>query len=369
MQKIARYLLQDKILVVAVSCACIGLTCGRPQMSDINWSTIENLFSLMVCVQILQSFQILNTFSSQMLHHSANTRQICRLFILLAFFSAMFLTNDVAILTLVPMFINLAQQQKIETAYPLTLIVIAANLGSALTLMGNPQNLFLINFYHLNITTFFQLAAPLAGASFILLMFFCTFLPNQPIITHHRNKKVIKWPAWLLAGGLIVINLGGIFYLVPKQMAVIVTVICGWIIDRQIYQRLDYALLLTFVCFFIFVSELNHNQAITQAIQALIQSPAAVYLLGLITSQFISNVPTVILLAKFTQAVPALFLGVNIGGLGSIVASLANLLALKQLIQLNKTTQIRVFIKVFTWVNFLSLLILGILGFFYLQWR
>ena len=235
--------------------------------------------------------------------------------------------------------------------------------------MGNPQNLFLINFYHLNITTFFKLAAPLAGASFILLMFFCTFLPNQPIITHHRNKKVIKWPAWLLAGGLIAINLGGIFNLVPKQMAIIVTVVCGWIIDRQIYQRLDYALLLTFVCFFIFVSELNHNQAITQAKQALIQSPAAVYLLGLITSQFISNVPTVILLAKFTQAVPALFLGVNIGGLGSIVASLANLLALKQLIQLNKTTQIRVFIKVFTWVNFLSLLILGILGFFYLQWR
>lgn len=364
MQKIARYLLQDTILVVAVSCACIGLTCGRPQMSDINWSTIENLFSLMVCVQILQSFQILNTFSSQMLHHSANTRQY------VVYLSCLlFLTNDVAILTLVPMFINLAQQQKIETAYPLTLIVIAANLGSALTPMGNPQNLFLINFYHLNITTFFKLAAPLAGASFILLMFFCTFLPNQPIITHHRNKKVIKWPAWLLAGGLIAINLGGIFNLVPKQMAVIVTVVCGWIIDRQIYQRLDYALLLTFVCFFIFVSELNHNQAITQAIQALIQSPTADYLLGLITSQFISNVPTVILLAKFTQAVPALFLGVNIGGLGSIVASLANLLALKQLIQLNKTTQIRVFIKVFTWVNFLSLLILGILGFFYLQWR
>lgn len=83
-------------------------------------------------------------------------------FIYLAcFFSEMFLTNDVAILTLVPMFINLAQQQKIETAYPLTLIVIAANLGSAFTPMGNTQNLFLINFYHLNITTFFSISGPL----------------------------------------------------------------------------------------------------------------------------------------------------------------------------------------------------------------
>ena len=169
-----------------------------------------------------------------------------------------------------------------------------------------------------------------------------------------------------IATALIAFIMLGIFNLIPISLVIIVTIVVGLTIDSQVFQHVDYALLLTFVCFFLFVSAISHNFYITHWLNQLIQTPQSVYVASLMTSQVISNVPAAILLANFTKYLPALFLGVNIGGLGSIVASLANLLAVKQLLLFSKQQSLEHFLKVFTLLNLIGLLILGIFGWLYL---
>ena len=151
MKQLIKRTINDKILWISVICAILSLFLGTPHFSEINWHTILSLLSLMLCVQLLNSFSILDYLSNILLKYSSTKRQTVQYLTLLAFIGSMFLTNDVAILTLIPMFINIVQKQHFSFAFPATLIVMAANLGSAFTPFGNPQNLFLISNYKLQL--------------------------------------------------------------------------------------------------------------------------------------------------------------------------------------------------------------------------
>lgn len=358
--------LHDKIFIIALICAGLSLCIGTPRLAEINWTTIGTLLALMISVQLLRAMHLLDTLRDWLLVKSHDTRQMCQLFILLAFGGSMVLTNDVAILTLIPIFIALARRQQLAIAYPTTLIIMAANLGSAFTPIGNPQNLFLVTFYHVNLLTFFKLSTPLMLASLSLLIALSWWLPRSPLTVTPAKSKPISHNQIGLAAGLLSFIMLGIFNLVPLLLVIIGTVVVGFIINRRVFQYVDYALLLTFICFFIFVSAISHNPTITHWLKQLTQTAPSVYITGLITSQVISNVPAAILLANFTSHLPALFLGVNIGGLGSLVASLANLLALKQLLPFDDQQPLRHFLLVFTALNGLGLLVLGLGGWFYL---
>ena len=367
MVTVVRRTLHDKIFIIALSCAGLSLFIGTPQLTAINWATIGTLFALMISVQLLRAMHLLDTLRDWLLVKSHDTRQMCQLFILLAFGGSMILTNDVAILTLIPIFLTLARRQHLAIAYPATLIIMAANLGSAFTPIGNPQNLFLVTFYHVNLFTFFKLSTPLMLASLALLVALSWRLPRLPLTVTPTKSTPISRSQIGLAGGLLSFIMLGIFNLVPISLVIIGTIVVGLMINRRVFQYVDYALLLTFICFFIFVSAISHNPAITHWLNQLTQTAPSVYITGLITSQVISNVPAAILLANFTPHLSALFLGVNIGGLGSLVASLANLLALKQLLPFNDEQPLHHFLIVFTALNGLGLFILGLGGWFYLQ--
>ena len=151
MGTVFRRTISDKIFITALVCAGLSFLIGTPQFTDINWNTIGTLLSLMIGVQLLRTMHILDALSDWLLVKSQHTRQMTQFFILLAFGGSMILTNDIAILTLVPTFMTLNRHQKGAIAYPLTLIVMAANLGSSFTPIGNPQNLFLVTSYHIDI--------------------------------------------------------------------------------------------------------------------------------------------------------------------------------------------------------------------------
>ncbi|NVY95913.1 anion permease [Lactobacillus sp. DCY120] len=367
MGTVFRRIISDKIFNIALVCAGLSFLVGTPQVTEINWNTIGTLLSLMIGVQLLRAMHILDALSDWLLVKSQHTRQMTQFFILLAFCGSMFLTNDIAILTLIPTFMTLAHHQKGTIAYPLTLIVIAANLGSSFTHIGNPQNLFLVTYYHVNILTFFQLSIPLMIASLILLAVLSLWIPKNSIAMISKKSVTIHARQISITTGLIGFIMLGIFNLVPILLVIIVTVVVGLIIDRHVFQHVDYALLLTFVCFFLFVSALSHNLYITHWLNQLMKTPQSIYVTSLATSQVISNVPAAILLTHFTHYIPALFLGVNIGGLGSSVASLANLLAVKQLLLFNGQQSLWYFLKVFTILNLIGLFILGIWGWLYLK--
>lgn len=363
---IIRRTFSDKILIISFICALLGIFIGKPVLKDISFSTIETLFSLMVCVQLLNSFHILDNLSYFLITNSHDTKQMNQFFIFLSFISSMFLTNDVAILTLIPIFLNIANKQKLKIAYPITLMVIAANLGSSFTPIGNPQNLFLINYYHTNIANFFKLSTPLAIISIILLLILSNFFPKNKFSTNQNDPNKLQINHLFIAASLTILIFLGIFSIIPITIVALITSITGILINKNIYKHIDYALLLTFICFFIFASELSHNTDITNLINKFTKSSNSVYITGIITSQLISNVPTTILLSQFTNRLPALFFGVNIGGLGSIISSLANLLALKQIILLSEHSQSKNFFKVFTLINLICLFVLIIFGFIYL---
>ena len=366
MGTVFRRTISDKIFITALVCAGLSFLIGTPQFTDINWNTIGTLLSLMIGVQLLRTMHILDALSDWLLVKSQHTRQMTQFFILLAFGGSMILTNDIAILTLVPTFMTLNRHQKGAIAYPLTLIVMAANLGSSFTPIGNPQNLFLVTSYHIDILTFFKLSAPLMIASLILLVALSLWVPRKSLTMVPAKSTTIHVSQIGIATSLIGFIMLVIFNLIPISLVIIVTIIVGLRIDWHVFQHVDYALFLTFVCFFLFVSAISHNSYITLWLNQLMQTPQSVYIASLMTSQAISNVPAAILLANFTKYLPALFLGVNIGGLGSIVASLANLLAVKQLLLFSEEQSLWHFLKVFTVLNLIGLLILGVFGWLYL---
>lgn len=362
MKQLIKRTINDKILWISVICAILSLFLGTPHFSEINWHTILSLLSLMLCVQLLNSFSILDYLSNILLKYSSTKRQTVQYLTLLAFIGSMFLTNDVAILTLIPMFINIVQKQHFSFAFPATLIVMAANLGSAFTPFGNPQNLFLISNYKLAAITFFRLSSPLMIVSLLLLLSL-TFFIKPSKTDNYTARKVIVQPIFVIISiGTLCFILLGIFSILPISFVVIGSLLIALFTKPQTIFKVDYALLLTFVCFFLIVSSLKSNSLLTQFIHTLTQTTTSTYLIGIISSQFISNVPATILLSGFTNNVNALFLSVNIGGLGTIIASLANLLALKQIALFLDKAQVWHFFKVFSFINAFCLLILGLVG-------
>lgn len=356
----------DKIFWITFGFTLFSFLLGFPRLNDINWHTIFSLFALMTCVQLLNSLQLLDKLSRLLVARSSNSRQTVQFLVMLSFTSSMLLTNDVAILTLIPLFISIAHEQHLKTALPATMIIIAANLGSAFTPFGNPQNLFLISNYHLKSGQFFRISFPFMIIS-ILLLIPLTWLIRPKVIKKIRRKSItIKKIPLLITGCLSLIVFLGIFNFINIQLVSVIAIMSCFFIDKHVLKKVDYGLLLTFLCFFVMVSNFSNSALINHLLNQLTQTKPMVYITSLLLSQFISNVPTTILLAHFTHTVEALFWGVNVGGLGTLVASLANLLALKQLILLDEDNHIYQFIKIFTLVNVVLLIFLGILGFIFI---
>lgn len=344
-------------LIMTILCPTIG----RVSPSDIDWRTIITLFNLMVCLQLLQYLGILNYISIKLAAATNNARQLIQLLCLTSFISSMLLTNDVAILTLISIYLSLVRKHQLPIAYPVTLITISANLGSAFTPFGNPQNLIIFNTYKLSLTSFLQLSWPLTVAGITLLIISTFFIKNKPLKYNNRQLPEVKYhQLWLPLIALIVVFLA-IFRVIPIGWAAGLAIISTLIVNRSSLFSVDYGILITFCGFFLIIGCLSRTPLISHVVYISTQSPAAVYFSGLLLSQFFSNVPTTMLLSPHTSSITALFLGVNIGGLGTLVASLANLLAIKQS-KLNGVASDKKFFIVFIGINFLFLAILGIVG-------
>lgn len=352
---------KDTLLWISFIFAIASLFLSRPQLNDINWKTMTSLLSLMLIVLVYKKLHILDYCAMVLISKVSHLRQLIRFLLLLSFFSAMLFTNDVAILTLVPFFVAIARKIDAPLMLPVTLITLAANLGSVLTPFGNPQNLFLLAHYHLSAGAFFRLSLPITLVSFLLILSTSFLFGKQEVTTPKLIKYQIAARPLTLTILVTLFIFLGVFSVVPSWLAAAVTVLFVCLFDRRLVKQVDYGLLGTFLCFFIAVGDISRSPIIADLIRHLENNRLAVYMSGLVTSQLISNVPAAILLAKFTSHVSALFLGVNIGGLGTLVASMANLIAYKQYRQLVHQN-VGIFLWLFSAVNFAGLLILGGIG-------
>jgi Na+/H+ antiporter NhaD/arsenite permease-like protein len=331
----------------------------------LNYSVLALLFCLMSVVQGFKQQGVFDVLSSTILSRTKSLRIIAVLLMSLCFFSAMLVTNDVALLTFVPFTLILLGEGLTESELIFVIVIetIAANLGSMVTPIGNPQNLYIYYYYQMKIGEFFRLLLPYGMLSYVLL-FLVTWLrlPDQNLYVKmpengiKNKRKLVKYILLFLLCLLTVLKL------VDYRVCFGITLVCLYITDRSLLRAVDYVLLLTFVCFFIFVGNISSIESVRTFMLYLTQDrtlPVAVLL-----SQVISNVPAAAMLSGFTQDYRGLLLGVDFGGLGTLIASLASLISYKFYVKA-KPAQIGMYMKVFTVYNVGFLAVLILLSFFF----
>ena len=349
------------ILLIAALAALATLPLCPPSAAYfdyLNIPVLSLLFCLMAVVALLQNCGLFAVFAQKLLTGEKQFRMVCLTLVLLPFFASMLITNDVALLSFVPFTILVlteARQQK-SLIYLISLQTVAANLGSMATPVGNPQNLYLYSYFGMPAHDFFLTLLPYVLVSAVLLAGAAILVKRESFTVTFETPAVIHNKIWLYGGtGLLLLSLLTVFHVLPHYilLGLVLVFLLGF--ARPIFRQIDYGLLLTFVCFFIFSGNLSKSAAVTSILEWCMHQSAL--LTAAATSQIISNVPAAILLAPFTENWRGLLSGVNLGGLGTLIASLASLISFQFYCRTKNAKPLR-YLCVFTLVNLVFLTIL-----------
>ncbi len=362
LNKWVSFIKTEAVLVIALIAALVSAFFVPPTyayFSYIDYKVLLCLFCLMVVMVGLKKIQAFEVVAAIVAKKSGNLRQLSLGIILLTYILAMFMTNDVALITLVP-FTLIVLDKINENDYAILLIVlqtIAANIGSSLTPVGNPQNLYLFSQYKLGLGEFILLLLPVVVVGGLLLAL-STLLIEQKNIDSNRempNGDIEK--KHLVAYTLLfVISVLAVFNVLPILWVTGILILCIFLIDKHLFREVDYSLLFTFIGFFIFVGNMSNLPAVANFLSELLSKSE--FIVSVLTSQIISNVPAAVLLSGFTENYKDLLLGVNVGGMGTLIASLASVISYKFFVKAHPKLS-RQYLKVFTVFNLVFLLILS----------
>ena len=327
----ARFVKGNVVLLVALVAAgitCIFVPFDEAYADYFDWSTLACLFCTLAVVAAFKNIRFFVWLADVIVRRFKNMRNITLALVFVTFFGSMIMANDMALVTFLPLgyFVLESCGNKKLTAFVFIMQDIAANLGGMLTPFGNPQNLYLYSYYSIPTGEFFSIMALPFAAAFVMIFVICMFVKPEPASVQFDAH--VRPPMWRVAvyAALFALSLCIVFRLFPYYWGLLAVVIGLLILDFRALLRVDYALLLTFCAFFIFSGNLARIPAVAEGLGALVEwDPLAV---GALSCQFISNVPSAVLLSKFTQDYPALLIAVNAGGLGTPIASLASLITL-----------------------------------------
>lgn len=358
LSQIKQFLRREAILCLAVFLACASSFFQAPRLAYIDFDVLCVLLSLMLVVAGLKQVRFLDYVAVELLNRCVSRRQLTLALVGITYVSSMFVTNDVALLTFVPLALVIGKTLQLDMERIIILQTLAANLGSMLTPPGNPQNLFLYAHYNYSAGRFFcVMALPcLLSLAYIGVLIFrrsdaplTLTLPSLP--RPERRTTLV-----LLA--LLLVNIAAVLHVLPKLWALGVTLAAVLLLNWRLLLAADYSLLLTFIGFFIFIGNISHTSIAAYLQSSLLGTAAGTYLAALLSSQFISNVPSAMLLAGLTQEADALLLGVNIGGLGTMIASMASVISYKLFVAEQPTLAGR-YLRTFLYYNFAGLLLIG----------
>ncbi len=327
-----RVIRQEPILTVSAFAAlasCFFVPPDRAYLGYIDLRTLALLYALMLVVEGLRGAGAFERLAHAVCRRAGNVRAMGMLLVALSFFSAMLITNDVALLTFVPFAIMLPgmTERRNDLILIVALQTVAANLGSMLTPVGNPQNLYLYSYYGLSAADFFAITVPFWLLSLSLALLLCFLLPCAPMERTASDAPPLDRRSLGLYGVLLAVCLLAVFRVIGWPLMLLLVVAVLLVLDRGMLLRADFMLLLTFVAFFVFAGNLARLDAVDRLLRGMLLGRE--YLTALLASQFISNVPSALLLSGFTGNARDLVLGVDIGGLGTPIASLASLISLK----------------------------------------
>ncbi|MBQ2900454.1 MAG: anion permease [Agathobacter sp.] len=374
-EKIVEFLKKEVVLVVATVLAVVSAFVIPPSMAYmeyIDWHVLELLLCLMTVMAGLQKCGLFDWLGEALLKKTSKVWQLCLVLVMLCFFLSMIITNDVALITFVPFaIVTLEKCKKERLLIPVVVLqTVAANLGSMLTPIGNPQNLYLYNLSEMSLIEFILCMLPNTAVSFGLILIALFFVKGKgeeislsTIIYNQTTKErgLIDKRQTVVYLILFVLSLLVVAKIIPVELVLGIVLIVVFFLDKSVLKKVDYCLLLTFISFFIFTGNLGNIPVIRDTLQALVNGRELV--VGIIASQGISNVPAALLLSGFTSDYRALLAGVNIGGLGTLIASMASLISYK--ILANKYNEKKgKYFQWFTIVNVIFLIILFVFNIF-----
>ena len=359
-EKILTFFKTQPVLLIAFAAALLTAFLVPPDAGYLdycNYTVLIELFALMAAVCGLRSAGLFETATKFLLEKAGSVRRLGLIFVLMCFVSAMFVTNDVALLTFVPLTLLVWENVNDEETRILTIVLetAAANLGSMLTPVGNPQNLYLYDYFHLTVMDFLRIMLPTGLLGLVCIVLLVFRLPKTPCTAPERDVPPVSKVKAIGFGVLFILCLLTVLHILPDLVLLALAVVFAVVFDWKTLLKVDYALLVTFVCFFVFVGNIGRIDAVRDFFSSILNGREL--LVGALLSQVISNVPASLMLAGFTQNGGALLLGVDIGGFGTLIGSLASLISF-QIYRRVHDAQTGRFIAVFSAVNFALLIIL-----------
>ena len=357
-------------ILAAVSCFFV---CPDEKYAEyIDLRVLAILFCMMLVVSELVILGVFDKLTHKLLSKVRSSRMVSLILVWLAFFMGMVLTNDVTLVTLVPVAIALMKSfdDRRTLTFTLILMTVATNLGSMQTPIGNPQNIYLFTHYKIEIGYFTKLMLPYSLCSLVLVTAAVFVLCKDMKIEHSAPSSSEKIPAAkvVICIALFAVSLLVVLRVIHFLIAFGVLFTVMLIMDRKAFKGVDYTLLITFVFFFVFVGNMGRIDFVYNLVSGIVsKSPA---LTAIASSQVISNVPAALLLSAFTDNGEALVIGTNLGGLGTLIASMASLITYKfhAALPTSKSGEKSVsYIGAFTAVNVLFLAVL--LGLYFVLQR
>ncbi|SDB43024.1 Na+/H+ antiporter NhaD [Pseudobutyrivibrio sp. YE44] len=369
MESIKRFINNEIVLCVTFILAIVSSFVVHPDrryISYIDFRTLSILLALMITMAGLQRLQVFRQIGELLVAKMSSIRGVVLVLLALCFFSSMFITNDVALLTFVPFSIVTLSISNRKDLYIIVIVLetIAANLGSMLTPLGNPQNLYLYSLAGMSLPSFIMLMLPYSVAALALLIL-CGFIfvKAAPVALSEkriydrtsRDKKMIGMYVFTFFVSILVVA-----RVLDYRIGLAIVVVLTLILDRRVLRKPDYSLLFTFIFLFIFIGNIKRMPALSDAIGSFLKINEVG--VSIFLSQFISNVPAAILCSGFTDNIEKLIIGTNLGGLGTLIASMASLISFKQYSYIDGADK-KKYIGVFTVANIIFLLIMLALAF------
>lgn len=312
--------------------------------------TLTCLFCVLAVVCALKNINFFYILAKKIVHCFKNTRMSILALVYITFIGSMLIANDMALLTFLPLgyFVLSTTGKTKYMAFTFIMQNIAANLGGMLTPFGNPQNLYLYTRFNIPNLKFMAIMAPPFIAAVILITVVCLFVKKEPLeIEDEKVKLDPKRTALYLV--LFALSIAIVFRGIPYWTGLLIIPTVLFFADKKALHDVDYPLLLTFVFFFIFSGNMARIDMVRDFFSALLDKNTIIF--STLSCQFISNVPSAILLSQFTENYADLLVGVNIGGAGTIIASLASLITFREYVNHNPGKS-GYYIKLFSIFNF-----------------
>lgn len=365
LKTVLQFFKKNVVMTVALLAAVITgifVPVDKEYLGYFDFKTLTCLFCVLAVVCALKNIRFFYLLAKKVVQLFKNARMSILALVYITFIGSMLIANDMALLTFLPLgfFVLTTTGKEKYMAFTFIMQNIAANLGGMLTPFGNPQNLYLYTKFNIPNLEFMQIMAPPFVLSVLLITICCCiFVKSEPL---EVEDEKISLPAWKTVLYLILFALSIVivFRIIPYQIGLVVIPVVLLIVDRKALKMVDYPLLLTFVFFFIFAGNMARIDIIREFFSMLLEKSTLLF--SVMSCQVISNVPSAILLSQFTENYRDLLVGVNIGGVGTLIASLASLITFREYTKHNpgKTGY---YVKVFSLFNFAFLIILTVFMF------